>query len=76
MEDLSVAYDGSSKRPQSRELQPLERDILCRLIAQTLWGTGPRAPLDEIPILESVFQAIDPRGDTGLENSDATEFNP
>lgn len=56
--DLSVAYDGGSRRRMRRSLQPLEREIIVRIIADIFGaarrahreGKDPMLALDAVPI--------------------------
>lgn len=75
--DHSTAYDGMSKCRQRRALTPLERDILTRILndifgqlrreksldsLQFIEGVGAiRMDVEEIPILVSIRDAINPR---------------
>jgi hypothetical protein len=75
--DLTTAYDGMSKRRQRRALKPLERDILTRILTDILGELresrdldslmfasrkrGIRLNAEEVPLLLSIRDAIDPR---------------
>lgn len=77
--DLSTAYDGVSKRRPRRALQPLERDILCRIIQDIMHELratgnldslmfarrrgGIRMDANEVLILADIYRAINPRPD-------------
>lgn len=77
---MSVAYDGYSKRRQTRKLQPLERDILTRVLSDILHvlrrtndinalcfvdGNGfIRLDPDEVKILVDLRAILDPRSGT------------
>lgn len=68
--DHSVAYDGLSKRPQDRELTPLERDILTRILGDILHSVreGRGAPVrvhnvQELELLADLQRVLDPRED-------------
>ena len=66
--DLSVAYDGST-RPQTRELQPLERDILSRIIHDILntctygYARSVRVFASEVELLHNMAEVLTPRED-------------
>lgn len=68
-EDPTLAYDGSNE-PQKRLLTARERDILCRLISDDLSAIRRdgsrymgRTSSEEIPILQAIYEAINPRTD-------------
>jgi hypothetical protein len=77
-QNLDEAYDGS-KRPQTRELKPLERDILTRILndifhelreTQSLDSLmfvrqhgGIRMDAAEVPLLIEVRDVLNPRED-------------
>lgn len=63
MADLAHPYDGSDPTPQLRELHPLERDILTRILGDLLYDPirPPRLPFSEMPMLEEMLNVLDPR---------------
>lgn len=72
IKDPTTAYDGMSARPQDRELLPLERDILVRILSDIFHVYG-RAGLDgmdtvsirmdeeELRMLVPLRKVLDPR---------------
>lgn len=70
----ATAYDGFSKRPQDRELTPLERDIMCRILSDifhairrgnhdNLWKVIRTINQRELDMLVQVREVITPRED-------------
>ena len=75
--DLDHAYDGGSDTPPTRDLRPLERELVVRVISDVIHhlhrNLGALTSLDAVPIrlydqdeyniLVNVRNVIDPRRD-------------
>lgn len=70
--DDEAAFDGSFL-PQRRPLTARERDVLCRILSDVMQPLrrpdlgieplGRTGDPSELPMLRSIYQAIDPRND-------------
>lgn len=69
--EYEAAFDGSFL-PQRRTLTARERDVMCRILSDVMYPlrrpgvaepVGRTGDPSELPMLQSIYQAINPRND-------------